>query len=337
MDDTQQSPIAKLFASFTAYQLTAAMRAAIELDLFTAIGEGNRTVAALAKRCSASERGIRMLADSMAAHGFLTKSGSEYGLTQEAETFLDRRSPAAAGSSIYFTSSPHVVRGFDRLTDAVRKGGTAVEHDDALTPEHPMWVEFARAMAPIARFGAQLLANVLAIEQAPPGKVLDVAAGHGWYGITLAQRNPTLDVFALDWRNVLEVAKENAREAGVADRHHTIEGDAFTADIGGGYQWILLTNILHHFDAAGCETLIRKMHGALAPGGRLVTVEFVPDETRTTPVEAATFSLVMLAGTPGGDAYTVSELDRMLRNGGFAKNELHHLTPSVQHVVISTK
>src|SRR5204863_488350 len=91
--------------------------------------------------------------------------------------------------------SPQIMDGFHRLTDAVRRGGTAIPEEGTLAAEHPVWVEFARAMAPIAGMSAMLLANLLAIETAPPGTVLDIAAGHGMYGIALARAGfsqPTL-------------------------------------------------------------------------------------------------------------------------------------------------
>jgi 2-polyprenyl-3-methyl-5-hydroxy-6-metoxy-1,4-benzoquinol methylase len=223
---------------------------------------------------------------------------------------------------------------FANLTAAVRKGGAAggAEH---LAPDHPMWVEFARSMAPLARFVALLLANLLEAPAGRPWKVLDIAAGHGLYGITLAEQNPKAEIVAVDWKNVLTVAEENARKAGLGSRYRTIPGSAFDVDYGTGYDLVLLTNILHHFDTAGCEALLRRVHAALKPGGRAVTIEMVPDESRVSPPDAASFALVMLAGTPGGDAYTFAEYERMFRNAGFARSELHELVPSPQRAVIS--
>ena len=103
---------------------------------------------------------------------------------------------------------------------------------------------------------------------------------------------------------MLEVAKENAREAEVSDRFTPRPGSAFDVDWGTGHAVVLLTNFLHHFDPKECETLLRRTRAALAPGGRAVVVEFVPDESRVSPPEAAVFSLTMLASTPAGDAYT---------------------------------
>jgi cyclopropane fatty-acyl-phospholipid synthase-like methyltransferase len=131
--------------------------------------------------------------------------------------------------------------------------------------------------------------------------------------------------------------KENARNAAVSDRYRTIEGSAFDVEYGSGYDLVLLTNFLHHFDTATCETLLRKVHAALADGGRAVTLEFVPNEDRISPPEAAGFSMMMLGGTPSGDAYTFSELERMFSNAGFARSEIHPLPPSIEQVVISHK
>jgi hypothetical protein len=58
------------------------------------------------------------------------------------------------------------------------------------------------------------------------------------------------------------------------------------------------------FDSPTCERLLAKARAALAPGGRVVIVEFIPNDDRGGPPDAVRFSLVMLAGTPGGDAYT---------------------------------
>jgi 2-polyprenyl-3-methyl-5-hydroxy-6-metoxy-1,4-benzoquinol methylase len=169
-----------------------------------------------------------------------------------------------------------------------------------------------------------------------PIKVLDISAGHGLYGIAFAKHNPRALVVGLDWANVLEVAKENARKAGVADRYSTIPGSAFEVDLGSGYDIVLIPNFLHHFDPATNEKLLRKVHAALAPGGIVVTPDFIPNEDRISPPRDAMFSMQMLS-TPAGDAYTFSELEKMFRNAGFARNEMRELAPVSQRLVVSYK
>jgi ubiquinone/menaquinone biosynthesis C-methylase UbiE len=164
-----------------------------------------------------------------------------------------------------------------------------------------------------------------------------VAAGHGIFGITIAQKNPNADIVALDWPHVVSVARENAAKMGVAARHSTIEGDALTVSWGGGYDVVLLTNFLHHFDKAACEQILRKAYAALKPGGRAVILEFVPNDDRVSPPRAASFPLVMLANTPAGDAYTLREITAMATAAGLGGLTAHPLSNGVETVVIASR
>jgi ubiquinone/menaquinone biosynthesis C-methylase UbiE len=333
---TNPSPIL-FFDTVNAYQRTAAIKAAIELEVFAAIVEGNQTAQAVARRCGASERGIRILCDYLSIIGFLTKEDDRYTLTTDSAAFLDKHSPAYMGGAIKFLLSPMLAGGFDNLTEAVRGGGTALPEEGTIAPEHPVWVDFARAMAPMMMMPAQLMARQIEMETGRKIKVLDLAAGHGMYGITVAQQNTDAEIVAVDWPNVLEVAKENAQKAGVGDRYSTIPGSAFDVDFGQNYDLVLLTNFLHHFDAQTCEKLLKKVYQTLVEGGRAVTVEFVPNEDRISPPPSAMFSLVMLGSTPKGDAYTFREFEEMFRHAGFSRSELHQLPPTPQQLIISYK
>ncbi len=333
---TSQPTPALLFDTLNAHQRTEAIKAAIELSLFTAIARGKTSAKEIAEACAASERGTRILCDYLVIIGFLTKQDGRYGLTPDSAMFLDQRSPAYLGTIIDFILSPMLIDPFKQLTEAVKRGGTASE-TTPLDPEHPVWVKFARAMAPMMAMPSQLLAKLTDPNANQKLRILDIAAGHGLYGLAFAKRNPRAEITAVDWPNVLEVAKENAQTAGVSDRFKTRPGSAFEVDYGTGYDIILLTNFLHHFDVPTCETLLRKVRAALADGGRAVVLEFVPNEDRVSPPQAAAFSMMMLGSTPAGDAYTFAELDTMFRNAGFARSELHELPPSIERVVISHK
>jgi 2-polyprenyl-3-methyl-5-hydroxy-6-metoxy-1,4-benzoquinol methylase len=226
---------------------------------------------------------------------------------------------------------------FSNFAEVVRKGGSLDEEGGTVAPDNPIWVKFAHGMAPLMAMPAQLMAKLVDPSANQKLKILDIAAGHGLFGIAFATNNQQAEVVALDWPKVLEVAKENAQKAGVSDRYSTIEGSAFHVEFRKGYDLILLTNFLHHFDPPTCETLLKKVHDALADGGRAVTLEFVPNEDRISPPDAAAFSVMMLGSTPSGDAYTFSELDQMFQNAGYSRNENHDLPPSIQRVVISHK
>lgn len=333
-----QQPSPQLFfQTINAHQRTEALKAAIELEVFTAIGEGNTTAAEIAKRCQTSEKGMRILCDFLTIMEMLTKESDRYALTLDSATFLDKRSPAYIGGATEFMCSPMLTDGAKHMAEAVRKGGTVMENDGTIGPENPVWVKFARAMGALMAMPAQLMAKLVDPQADRKLKILDIAAGHGLFGIAFATQNPQAEITAVDWKAVLEVAKENAAKAGVSDRYQTIEGSAFDVEFGTGYDLVLLTNFLHHFDPPTCEKLLRKVRAALADGGRAMTLEFVPNEDRVSPPDAAAFSVMMLTSTPSGDAYTFSELERMFANAGFSRSTLHPLPPTIQQVVISEK
>jgi ubiquinone/menaquinone biosynthesis C-methylase UbiE len=323
----------RFFNVLNAYEQTEVMKAAIELEIFTAIGEGNTTAAMIAKRCKGVERAVRMLCDFLTIHSFLTKQGAEYALAPDSALFLDKHSPAYIGAAMEFLLTPRLREGHARLTEAVRRGGTALG-EGALEYENPDWVKFAEAMMPLMHRPAQIMAAEIR-KGGEAHKVLDIAAGHGMFGISLAKLNPATHVYAADWKNVLEVAKKNAQAMGLSDRYHLIPGDAFETDFGVDYDLVLISNFLHHFDAPTCSAFMRRVHRALIPGGRAAIAEFVPNPDRVTPPTAAAFSIMMLATTPSGDAYTFAELEGIAKNAGFARVELAPQEIGVNRLVIA--
>src|ERR1700746_1045302 len=325
------------FETLRCFQEACAVKAAVEFGLFTASGKTSGHVAEIANTCYASERGTQILCDSLTILGFLSKRDQHYTLTPDSATFLDSRSPAYMGGAVSFLMHRDQLQNFLQLADTVRKGKpTGGNH---LAPEDPIWLDFARGMAPLMFPGAQAIAQHLqkSLSGVAAPKVLDIAASHGTFGITIAQQNPKAQIYALDWANVLQVAKENAVRAGVADRHHLIAGSAFDAEIGKGYDAVLVTNFLHHFDVATCESFLKRMSAAMNSGGQLVILEFVPNEDRLTPPPVAMFSLVMLANTDHGDAYTFTQLSSMCQNAGFKNLTLVQLEAGLNALVIATK
>lgn len=332
---TQPTPML-FFETIRAYNHAFALKAAVELDLFTSIAKGNSSAGEIAKACSAaSERGIRILCDHLAILGFLTRTDGRYGLTQDSATFLDRRSPAYMGQAVQFLMNSEQFENFGRLAETVRTGKQAGHSH--LDPEDPIWMDFARGMAPLMFAAAQTIAQELqpALAAIAEPKILDIAASHGTFGILVAQQHPKAEIYALDWANVLQVAQENAQKAGLANRYHLIPGSAFSAEIGSGYDAVLITNFLHHFEPATNESLLKKFYAAMNPGGQLAILEFVPDEQRAS--QAALFALVMLANTDHGDAYTFPELARMCGNAGFKDARLIQLEAGPEALVIAKK
>ena len=326
-----------VFETLMAHQRTAALRAAIELDLFRAIGEGPGDVASLAKKCSASERGIRILCDYLTIIGIIRKDDGHYKHTPSSELFLDPRSPACLAATARFLGNPALQDPYKHLAEIVRKGTTVLPGQGTVEPENPVWVEFAHSMAPMMAPLAGPLGTIVMDGHNGAAKVLDIAAGHGLFGIEVAKQNPRAQIVAVDWAPVLEVAHSNAQKAGVADRWSRLPGSAFDVEYGGPYDAVLLTNFLHHFDVPTNVELLKKVHAALKPGGRAAALEFVPNEDRVSPPMSASFSMTMLASTSSGDAYTFRELEGMYHDAGFSNVTEHPIAPSPHTVVVGQR
>jgi 2-polyprenyl-3-methyl-5-hydroxy-6-metoxy-1,4-benzoquinol methylase len=323
-----------IFESLNAYQRSFALKGAIDLELFTHIADGASTSAEIARRCNASTRGTRILCDFMTIQGFLTKDGDQYALTPDTATFLNKRSPAYLGGMARFLLTDEHVLNFQDVAAIVRKGGTTRSEEGNMSSENPVWVEFARSMAVMMAMPSRMLARIVT----EPGrriKVLDIAAGHGLYGIAVAEYNPAAEIVAVDWKNVLEVALENARSAGVSDRYRTIPGSAFEVDLGSGYDLTLIPNFLHHFDPATNVSFLTRVRAAMKPGGLVATPEFVPNDDRVTPPNAASFSMMMLGSTAHGEAYTFREYDQMFREAGFGSSRMADFQPAPEQLILT--
>ncbi|MGD0444430.1 MAG: class I SAM-dependent methyltransferase [Edaphobacter sp.] len=322
------------FEMLNGHQQTAALKAALDLDLFRAIGDGPGDVASLARQCSASERGIRILCDFLTVKGVLIKDECHYRHSPTSAVFLDPRSPACMATTAKFMLNPDMLNAYNQLTETVRSGRTTLPGDGSVEPENPLWVEFAKSMVPMVGPAAGPLAAIVLEGHTGSMRVLDIAAGHGLFGIAVAKQNPQARITGLDWAPVLEVALDNARKAGVEDRYELHPGSAFDVDFGGPYDAVLLTNFLHHFDKPTCVALLKKVRASLVPGGRAVALEFVPNEDRVSPPMPATFSMVMLTSTPSGDAYTFSELAEMYTEAGFTTITSHPVPMSTETAVV---
>ena len=326
-----------MFDTLNAYQKTAALKAAIELDIFTALHSGPATAEAIAVHAKAAPRSTRILCDFLVIIGFLTKSGDRYALTPDSALFLSRQSPAYAGGSIEFLHSREIKGAFDNLAESVRRGGTTWAGQGTVEPEHPVWVAFARHMGPLMAPAADGLVDLIPLDPKRPARVLDVSASHGMWGLAFAKKYPKAVIVGLDWPQVLEVAMANAQMLGVGDRFQPLAGNAFEVDFGTGFDVVLAPNFLHHFSPPDCVQFLKKAHASLRPGGTVAIVEFVPNPDRVTPPAAAGFSLIMLATTRDGDAYTFAEYADMLAQAGFKPPTQHGLPASLNVALLAVK
>lgn len=311
------------FETMNAYQRTEALKAALDFDLFTALSEGPLGAEELASKISASVKGTRILSDYLCIIGFLEKANECYQLTPSSGVFLVRSSPAYVGGTRQFLASPTIVSGFSNLASAVKKGGTTLPDSGTVSPENPVWVDFAEGMGAMMQLAAKSLAEGCERSCSEPLRVLDIAAGHGEFGFAFASRFPKSTVFALDWAPVLDHTKKRASMRGITGQLQYLAGDAFEIALPNNLDIILIPNFLHHFSENDCIRFLSRLPETLAKNGEVLILEFIPNSDRISPPGSAAFALTMLASTEEGDAYTFEEYKRMLNTAGFTSVDFH--------------
>lgn len=310
-----------LYETLLRYRVSAVLRAAIELDCFSAVAEGKRTPAEIASSRGGTERSVRILLDAVAASlpQVLTKAGRRYRLTPLSRRYLVRAGRDFVGPMMPLFGHRLMWDAFQNLPAAVR-AGTSVLDRNAHAANQAFWEDYARATSrdavPKARKMLRLIGRVRA-----PCEVLDLACGSGAYGSTLARGIPGARVTFFDQANVLAVTRKL-----VDVPAQYIEGDLFSTPFGGPYDIVIASHVFHHFDREECLVLARKTADAIKAGGRLVVQEFVPDEKRSRRIHPLLFAVTMLVWTRAGDAYTFSDYRRWFSAAGLRKITFHPLS-----------
>jgi predicted O-methyltransferase YrrM len=306
---------ADLMLTMRAFQESRVLLTALELDLFTAVGDGApaETVAA---RLATDVRATASLLNALVAIGALTKRDGVFSNTSETARYLAASSPECARAGLMHIAQ--LWETWSTLSECVRTGTASAEPvNEARRPE---WTRaFIAMMDQRARGEAGQLAR--AAGAAGARRMLDVGGGSGVYSIAFARAYPELHADVFDLPPVVELTREYIRAAGLAERIGTRSGDMRTDELGSGYDLLLLSAICHMFGPKENQELFARCYRALAPGGRLVVRDFILDPDQTSPRQASLFALNMLVGTKAGSTYTEAQYAEWLRGAGFSRVE----------------
>jgi predicted O-methyltransferase YrrM len=287
------------------FQESRVFLTALELDLFTVVGEG-AGAGEIALKVGSDVRATEMLLNALTALGALEKGGNRFQCTSESRAL----GPARAG----LMHTVHLWETWSTLTDCV-KAGTTMRRPGAEGHQESWTEAFIAAMhARAQRSAAQVVQAVQAVN---PQRMLDVGGGPGTFSIAFAQAYPELRVEVMDLGAVVPMARQNIQEAGLSGRVTVREGDLRTDVLGEGYDLILVSAICHMLDESENRDLLRRCAHSLARGGQLVIRDFILDPDRAGPPAAALFALNMLVGTRRGNAYAEADYGQWLVEAGF--------------------
>lgn len=305
------------------------LKTAVSLELFTQIAAGRDRVAALAEATGALPRNLTILLDALTGLHLLAKPAEapgSYALSPLAETYLVKGRQSYIGD--FALQVEHLWQGWGRIEQVVREGLPMASLQERPDLE-AMFKQLVPQLFPVTFPHALALAARLGVGSAwRPARLLDVAAGTSAWGIAFAQRDPQLRVTAWDFEGVLEVARAYTARLGVAGQYDYLGGDIWkTEPEAAGYEAAILGHICHGYGPAQNRELFARMHRALAPGGRLLIPDFIPDEARSQAVMPLLFAVNMMAATPEGNTYTLPEYAEWLAEAGFSQVELIEIPP----------
>ncbi|MFL5541340.1 MAG: methyltransferase [Longimicrobiaceae bacterium] len=254
----------------------AALRAAgaaSKLGVFEALAEGPCSTAEVARAAGTDPRGTALLLQALRAYGYVAaqNGGGSWALTPVAAKWMVRGRPGSFADTLEFWDS--LLYGlWGQLEASLATGAPPVDWYRWLEA-HPRTLRtFQGMLAGIARRSAPEVVAAVALPEGAE-RLVDVGGSHAVFSLAFLRAHPGLRATVLDFPGALEVGRENARAEGVEDRVELVACDFLSGPLGGGYDLALLCSIVHGLTPEANTALLRRVHDALKPGGRVVIVE----------------------------------------------------------------
>jgi 2-polyprenyl-3-methyl-5-hydroxy-6-metoxy-1,4-benzoquinol methylase len=286
-----------------------AVMAGVRLGVFARLAQGDAAAEALASELELHPAGTRHLLDTLVALGHVNKKDGRYSLSKRAAKWVDPASGTYVGT--FLENCFDFWDWWSNLEEIVRTGKSYEIHGWA--PDHPHWETYIRGQYELARLSAEDVARKLHL---PDGtkRLIDVAGGHGWFSATLCRRYPSLEATVFDLPASAAVGREIIAEVGMSDRVRHVEGDALADDLGGPYDAALCFNLVHHFDHETNVELLRRIRGALRPGGTLAVLDLIASDDHP---DSAAFLGLFFYLTSAASTYTDEQVRDWFARAGF--------------------
>ena len=315
-----------------AYWESAALMAAVELEIFTALARGQNTIPAVARAAGIGERNAERLLTALCAMTLLSREGDRFANAPDVERFLVKDSDRYAGPWILFTKPRWEAYGkmSERLRSTeVNKLGAYKEFtvDDAR--------RYHAATYSIGMGAARLFSRQ--VDLTGRRLMLDLGGGSGAYSIVATNTYPGLKAIVLDLPPVAVVAREYIEANGASDRVTAIAGDFTESEFPKGVDVVVMASNLPQYEPDLIRLVVRKAHAALVPGGEMHLVGETLHDDRNGPLSAALWGLNEGVYGSTGVAHTESEVKGYLRDAGFAGVEVHPFVPGVLSRVAGRK
>jgi len=284
------------------YRASALLRVAVQSRVFDHIGDG-ATLDELAAAVGSSGELVGRLVEGLGALNLLRMEGERIVLTELAARHLRTAAEGYMGDLVLHNTRPALWRRWGALDESL---GLGTESGD----EHQLFLD---AMTGIAR-GGQVQALLGAVDLAGRSRLLDIGGAHGDYSVALCRAHSGLHAVVLDQPASVAATTAFVGQAGLWDRVAVRAGD-YRVDLGaGGFDVVLLSNVLRGETQEQAVGLLGRIHEAMTPGGLLVVQDLFLDEPGGQgPLLAAFFGLHM----PQASNSSLGRATEMVKAAGF--------------------
>jgi SAM-dependent methyltransferase len=287
--------------------------AAVRTGITARLAQGHATAAKVSADLGLDPLPTRLLLDCLRSAGHVTERSGRYQLSRSARRWLDPASPLSVAG--YVAGTADYWPWWAGLEQAARTGTSSGSH--TAPPDDPYWRRYISGQLELARLSAAEVAKKLPLPGRPRA-MLDIGGGHGWYSACLCRRHKGLTSTVLDLPGSAAVGREIIAAAGLQDRVRFRDGDATTADLGGGYDAVLCFNLVHHLTPEQAADLFRRAREALKPGGTLAVLDAFADQGNHATAQANLLALFVYLSS-GAQVHTSGQLEDWLRDAGFSR------------------
>ena len=284
---------------------------AVELNVFQAIGEGAKSYDEVAEICEIDPRACDRLLSALCSIGLMNKNDGLFENHPIMKRYLVPDSPHYMANIQHVS---HLWESWSYLTESVRIGTTP--DLDCLNQRCENWLEaYIAFMHWRAIYLAPVVSSLITID--PFSKILDLGCGSGAYAVEFVKTKPEILVTAYDYPDITDITKKYVEATSSKNKIEIVSGNFFVDEIGSGYDIAFLSNVIHSYSIWENMDLIKKVYYAIKPGGKIIIHDYIIDDDRTSPEEAALFALNMLVNTKAGDTYIYTDIWIMLQEAWF--------------------
>lgn len=300
------------------YWETKILLTAVKLEVFSVLEGRAKNAEEVAEQIGADGRALMLLLNALVAMRVLTKEGDRFANTETARRYLVKHTPQYVGHLLLLHDAEW--NNWGKLEETVRTGRSPVSrHVFETDPELG-----GNVLSVLHRIGQQSgpeLAKRLKLDGART--LLDLGGGAGTNAIAFFRTYPYLTATVFDLPTTLRLTERTIKEAGLEDRIRLLPGDFNRDALGGPYDTVLMSDILHYQDSSTNAALVKKVYAHLVPGGRLIVKDRFLDPSGTSPAWTTAFAVHILVNTERGGCYTTADALRWMTEAGF--DSVHEL------------